>query len=320
MADSVPCLEVATEGYRVVDSGPYEQYDKKRPSERVLTYKTPGVHQRQVRRYDPSGKPFLFREFAALDGTEESIASFANKYGFLFGSTMEDRLARVQYNTQGIRPATPGEYHDRGFRDGWEYECEGERIASWMRELRDMKEAYNLWDRLARRDMGGLQKLIKWSEDETTVTYERDYHLDFAVPIRGIGHDRHSELIAKEGAEVPLFDDTYSVITHTGGFGKDNPIKPACVLLQMWVVKRLRGRVTAALLWDSDRRKLILKNVPQSLLGAMWLQLAGYLCSGERVIECKECHQFTTAKRNTKEYCSPKCLMRARRRPNPEES
>jgi len=74
----------------------------------------------------------------------------------------------------------------------------------------------------------------------------------------------------------------------------------------------------ARLLWDRPSERLVLRLVPRTLLGAMWLQVARAIDAGTQYVGCAACHRFVAlhpdrllGRRSDARYCSSACKQRA---------
>jgi hypothetical protein len=108
-------------------------------SEKILVHKpeTTGGHPTRV--YFPLEEHTgLFKDFAELELNEQSVCSFANKYGFLI---------------MGMP-----------LRDGGDGESLG---AVWYDQIERMKRAVNLWELAKKRDRESLKNYFTWSGTET---------------------------------------------------------------------------------------------------------------------------------------------------------
>ena len=86
----------------------------------------------------------LFRTFAALDPSRESILEFANSYGFL-GEPITERV---------ILPAATKA----------KATADGESITRWKGEITALRRVVELWDALIRGDVEKLKTVIKWKD------------------------------------------------------------------------------------------------------------------------------------------------------------
>src|SRR5262249_42108217 len=72
-----------------------------------------------------------------------------------------------------------------------------------------------------------------------------------------------------------------------------------------------------ALLWDQKHRKVIQRNYPRSLFGAVHLQFSAAILSGRETQVCPVCGRYfevtALASRNDRLTCSNRCRVRAYR-------
>jgi len=84
----------------------------------------------------------------------------------------------------------------------------------------------------------------------------------------------------------------------------------------------------ARLLWDRSSERLVLRLVPRTLLGALWLQIAQAIDAGTQYVRCATCYRFVVlhpdralGRRSNTRYCSSACRQRAwRARPGAQSS
>lgn len=115
---------------------------------------TPIDPRAERRRYDPLVETTaLFREFADLSMSADSILGFANKYG-----SMRRFVA-------SRRPEVLRKY--------------GESRSEWFYRMNDMKIAVGLWDMVQSKDLDGLARHIQWvSRDRVVFDSSASFPLD----------------------------------------------------------------------------------------------------------------------------------------------
>jgi hypothetical protein len=165
----------------------------------------------------------------------------------------------------------------------------------------------DLWEAARKGDVERLEQVIFWSEDGS------------AVEIRS-----HPDLPDGQTPEVPTrverawiadarLDD--SVLGH---FTQGDLVKPALHYVQSTINRRLEGRASPRLLWDANHERLGLYIVPDSLIGALWLQFAWAVERDSQFRRCAECRiWFELAPgtaRSDKLYCSTHCRTKAYRK------
>jgi hypothetical protein len=162
----------------------------------------------------------------------------------------------------------------------------GESFDFWEASILEMKELVEVWLMLTgKRPASGLQKIIRWHDDG--VTYQLS-NSQGKIATRKTNPD----LLAK--------------------FARGDFAGPAWRLLQQELNERLQG-VTARMLWN--HLKLILYQVPQDLLSAMWLQFARAVDGDRNYLKCEGCNNwFEVASpdggRRDKQFCGTACRAR----------
>jgi hypothetical protein len=103
-----------------------------------------------------------------------------------------------------------------------------------------------------------------------------------------------------------------------GRFVRGDLVKPALHYVQSTVNRQLEGRASPRLLWNANRERLGLYLVPESLIGALWLQFARAVERDSQFRQCAECSiWFELAPgtaRTDKVYCTTPCRAKAYRK------
>jgi hypothetical protein len=162
-----------------------------------------------------------------------------------------------------------------------------ELVSLWQLHIGKMRLAVELWDALSSENGPKLRKLIGWEGKRWKMSmgsYFEDQSVDYEP---------------------------------------GNNLRAAGEALRQIVDEELREYVTARLLFlDKSRNSFALHLVPDSLLGAMYLQLAQDTSNGTRFRRCLECGKWFAIRpptsRATKQFCEEKCRVRAHRRRNRE--
>lgn len=160
----------------------------------------------------------------------------------------------------------------------------GESLSSWQRESQVMAEAVMLWKLAKDRNTQALSKRVKYLHEE-----------------RRIRHIYGPSVNDFTGDHIP------------GDIRFNEVHRPALIVLQNVITKRLAGRVEAYLHPDSsDYEQMSLRTTPTSLIGALWLQLARAVTSGAPPIQCAadDCTVWIIPRRKTKKYHSDECRKR----------
>lgn len=269
---------VAVDGYRWINVDGFE--------EPILTDAIPLGGEFEARRYFPlrdhSG---LFREFADTEPTKEGFLAFANRYGLL------GEWELISLDSNG--PPLAGT---------------GERISLWHKELYALKRALELWDFIRDGDLAGLATRIYWrSLDDVVYSDHPEGPTGKELPGRpGFGFTH--QVIANSNVNSELLER----------FRPGDLVQPAQYYVQKTVNDHLKGRVSPRLLWTKKRTRLALFFVPQSLIGALWLQFALAIDGNKDYRRCEECRSWFEVSpegaRTTRVYCSTACRVRAYRR------
>lgn len=274
-----------------------------------------------------------FKEFAELDGTELSILTFANKYGMLTHGEAE--VTTPLYN--GTKK--PFRYLAHINCDGEFYSLPGESLSFWQREIREMKQTHLVWEWMKNNDLKWLRKVIKWSNDGRSVQYilGDEYALERLSKSRSIlevkdikgptkltsADGSNPIMVPPEGLEAGRYTVDNSGNLKKVDFywrkgllaGEDehpNIFKrfkrgalklPALYLVQTSINKKLDelGTIGPRLLIN-DSNELEPYLVPDSLLGALWLQFykAAY---GERKYDrCSVCGFWVDTTENNSDW------------------
>ncbi len=170
----------------------------------------------------------------------------------------------------------------------------GERLSTWAGQVQVMHETINLWDLAKAGDTDGLSRVIEWEG--------RD------VVRRRLPHSPELpyEIIA-DWAVSPEFLQL---------FRPGDLVQPALVAIQR-IINRSLGS-SPRLLWDHKQGRLELRIVPDSLIGAMWLQFARAVDGNKTYRRCAECRTWFAISpetaRVTRTYCSNACRSKAYRK------
>jgi hypothetical protein len=222
----------------------------------VLTDNVPLGTARDVNRYNPlTFDPRLFRAFAALEATRDSVQAFANTYGFLGARAQMHVALPVGLDTPvaiaGQSTSRPGNFTM----------ARGETLDAWESEISALREALRLWDGAIKGDTEMLQRYILWRDDGSV---EYDNHPELPQGEPPVFGTHNHRLIAAPRLTPDL----------SRTFNQGDVIKPALTLAQEFANEHLEGLVSPRLLWNPERNRLTLYHVPGSLLGALWLLLA----------------------------------------------
>jgi hypothetical protein len=295
----------------------------------------------------PSG---LFRTFADLDGSPEQALAFANRYGELGLKERtyhpEDPWYAYEQAVDAVRPARR-EAADSAASDitfpelpttpPWEHYQE--TLIGWQSEIALMRMCVDLHDTLSKPNP---ENALRWhfSDRELKVM---DGHLVFTYQSV---HPESARRTALWWTEVSLLDagaaDTdpddagfyypYRVSpchlgTPLGSYevrglevhtAEDGILQYARVMLAAMVNAHVAERIDTMLLPDPDTRRPVLFTLPNTLIGALWLQVAQAIDGHKQFRRCEFCRSWfelaPDKARADKLYCSQACRSSAYRR------
>jgi len=162
----------------------------------------------------------------------------------------------------------------------------GESLSFWQKEITVMHQALELWNAVNNNDQETLSKYIRWDHDKKII--------DFSL----------SEYIKWRPFPEP--------------FTPFDLISPALFCLQQVLNHHLSGRVSPQVYKRDSTNKLTLYIVPNSLIGALWLQFAQAIDGNKEFRRCEECRTWfelsPETARTSKLYCSNACRSRAYRK------
>jgi hypothetical protein len=262
-----------------------------------------GTHT--VQHYYPLSKKHadLWQAFAAVDPTAIGIQQFADKHGLLGGKysvgvkfiTVAPRMVELRGNWRPDALATRIRYTDNY--------ATGEPFIAWVKHISMMKQAFNVWSLLQKQDEAGLREYVKWR------------HLTFTLVNPETGENLTS------GRAVFAFEDAAGERRLVQG----ETLRPARVLLADLINDNLKGQVSPLTLCHIGLEKTTLRFVPESLLGALWLQFAQAVDKSHAYKQCEACSKwFDVSKkvgaRVDKKTCNDTCKKRLYRRRRREKS
>jgi hypothetical protein len=256
----------------------------------LLVHKDPGGRKR------PPYRPLhdfrflgLFRVFAEVKLCREAILEFANQYGAL-----------------GIpRPGT--------LNHPWPPwpEFEGETLNDWAWQIEKMRQAVEVWDMLQTKHKKGLQRLIRWGHrvrpggipNSGPFWWFYRSHPDTAPPN-----------IEPRGIPAWPGESKDDMLAIPGMAEEGDLLTPARIFLAKWVTQSLKGAASPAMHYDKEYQRLNLQIVPQTLLAALWLQLARAIDTDKTYRRCKACPRWFEVSagnsRTDRLFCSDACKSR----------
>ena len=225
-----------------------------------------GCRQLPVRSQHPLRQhTALFTRFASVEPVRSEILEFANEYG---------SLTRSGNSPLGLP--------DRDDPDTLVPLAGGESFALWVREIGAMSRAVELWRLTTADDHAELARRILWSEDNhknPVVAYVANP--DARPPSKPYQLDQRGIEVIASATERPEW------MEH---FQPGDLIAPAFHYLSVIANGRLqggldndveKGTVMPRLEWDRAKRATYVQFVPDSLLGALWLQFASATSGGK---------------------------------------
>jgi hypothetical protein len=227
--------------------------------------------------YSPLTVGDLFLEFAATPATDDGIIAFANKRGTLFES-----VAVIGRKGPGGKDLHLGLAEPRGH---------------WLRAIKDMHRAVNLWRLASARDAASLARLLTWKAGR-----------------------RYAAWVYRE--DRPPGGGFFSVAIRPATGIPNEPgdiVSPARLLIQRWINENLSKHASPRLLWSTDTGKQVIRIVPNNLLGALWLQFARAVAGEASYRQCRACGKWITISteehghRKHRVFCSAACRQRDHR-------
>jgi len=254
----------------------------------------------------------LFREFVDLPGSFSDIREFADKWGSL-GSDVSWQIVLPKYESAR-----------------W-----GEPPGRWSDEFVEMRMAVEIWDIARRNDQNALKNLIVFEDDCVLLRYKTGDR----SPQENVGNyldiesrDELEQLMEQvvQGMEqhvcvttgnifAELFlSEKYHHPERMSVISKDDLPTAALFAVEDLINEGLKGRVSAQMGWSNDEGRQVTQLVPDSLIGAMWLQFSMAVSRDIDFEHCLECQSWFEiapgSGRPDKSYCSDACRMRAYRK------
>jgi hypothetical protein len=145
------------------------------------------------------------------------------------------------------------------------YGVVGEPLTKWLSEIGLMKEAVTLLDLVQGRNVAGLAQLFRWRDGDET------------------------------GPEGWIYHGSVQAARVFGGIGPSLPtdvVTPAVTLLSQWCNSKLRNQTSLQLVFDQQNGRPVLAAVPNTLLTALWVQLADAIAHPVQHRRCKTCNRW----------------------------
>jgi len=244
-----------------------------------------------VRNYPAFQETGLFRRFAATEPTKEGALEFANAYGFLGGA--------LSVPVQLATGKEPNQY----------FVGQGETLEGWGAEIVAMRHLIALWEVARAGDAEALAEFIRWKGKSVPGSEPWPRTEVFYRGPRSRFEKMETFPIASEAANPEVL----------GRFQTGDVVQPAWYALQRIVNRKLAQHgAVPKMLWHIDRRKseLEMRFVPQSLIGALWLQFAHGITGNNEYRQCEQCGRWfevAAEVRQDGKFCQGSCRSRAYR-------
>jgi hypothetical protein len=222
----------------------------------------------------------LYRNFAETPGTPEGVLAFANQYGMLF---REAKRKRYLSPAQRDVLAPFGDNFRRA-------ECV-ELVDDWVRQIRFAAETVELWGMATNQENDKLRRKIRW-EGRRAVHY---------VPTRAdvfeyVSGDTLSEMLSAPAVTDP--ESRFLIASaekNPEAFSKLEPgerVRPALLRVIEHVNRELPGHTAPGLFWNHQADQIVFQEMPLSLLGAIYLQLAHAVARNRSSRRCEVCSRW----------------------------
>ncbi len=164
-----------------------------------------------------------------------------------------------------------------------------EYFSSWAKAIASIRYAITLWDLIQRRDRDGLSHYVRW-QDTRTVMFKRDGEW---TPAPSLPDDLQAALVPGE------------------------IVVPAVFFVQGELNLHIGRVVSPAVLFTADYTRLSLYLMPDTLLGAVWLQFAQAVTGSREHRQCQQCDKWfeihPDVARTNRVFCSNACRSKAYR-------
>jgi hypothetical protein len=288
--------------------------------------------------------PELWRHFAKLDGTKQSILRFAEKYGHLAVANRPFWSDGAHYCELPSRDTALA-----GLHSIWEYEILEMKRIRFIFDLIKEREVY----KLKHKTFKELKKSVKELQDLGLQDYLSEFLVriedkidaqdmtsrekarleDYFISPKAPG----SEWVFDANPEIPDDDRDYlqaidksilkAEIIDYHFYDKDAklyPIKTQAILyFQQIVNKKLRDNIFVQVLFNPHKQVLEQYVVPKDLLSAMWLQVSQAMTRGTEYRACLVCGEDMVLTRRNKAKvltCSGTCRTAKLRRERAKET
>ena len=221
-----------------------------------------------------------------MEPTQENTREFANTYGLLGGDVSEPILIPDKGSIQVVQERTAGK-KIRSWSHGL-----GETLNSWAKEIFAMRRALPFWDLVVAENRKGLSQYVHRPAPDV---------IQVRFPEGGFDLIASPQIRAHRLQYIPAKDVN----------------RPALFYVQDTINKHLEGRVSPRLLWEEKGSRIGLYFVPNSLIGALWLQFTLAVDGNKKYERCTECKTWfevsLDAARTNRRYCKDACRFKAYR-------
>jgi hypothetical protein len=147
----------------------------------------------------------------------------------------------------------------------------GEPEEEWLSQIDDMHRAVELWEKIDVNDAEFLDRHFGRQDPE--------------------GGRRGGWVYRRQPERAPAVS-SWEFIDNDLALRARNAVIPARFLLHRWINKHLEGQVSPRVLYEPVSGRSVLRYVPGSLLGAMWLQFAQAVDGNKQYHRCKTCGRW----------------------------
>ena len=260
-------------------------------SDEVGRFVTERWGSKTITGYNPlESEPGLFRRFVELASQDEAaICQFASRFGSLEPGSVS---LRFRNQPHALGQHVPRESYSRILAIGGTIRS-GEPVNWWFTEAREMNDLNAIREAVQKQDESKLSSYFRWSSDYSSV--ERYWPGSFGFEViasRKIYPERLQRFPV--GALVP----------------------PARYYLQTKINRKLDVYFSRTrLLWNGTYTQLAVRIVPETLIAAMWLQLARAIEGDLNYVQCAACARWieVSGKRSDARFCAEACRQKAHR-------
>jgi hypothetical protein len=186
----------------------------------------------------------------------------------------------------------------RGNDGGWRFDW-------WMKHMLALRRARHIWDLWRAKEFKELGLHFRWQTvpgKAPVLIYE--------------SHPRERPEYPGETRTEVLAAEDRLVGSWRSMRGKE-AFLAAPIYLSRLLTDRMRKSVTTRYDWDPNEGRLLRRDIPVSLLGAIWLQFQQSIAGDKDYRACPRCGAWfevsRLAARSDKEYCSTACRSKAYR-------